>query len=284
MRANKAARRGNSAGGTVTIRGGVGPWPTPAHFPCRQGKNAFQRTKNNPRDVDILTYISSLATIWGCRLTAESRRVLAPQTGVGSGIWHSGRTLLYTHGITILELILWHAYIILALVQPPQGIGIGVRQRERVIGPRPPIGIAQRWLPTPCVNRHRQHRGARRYRQKGVWPLSCISTLAGSALRGTSRPMPRQERSGSDVDHHRFADPGWGALQVAICAGGRRLAARHRARSVCARVCDRAQILQRRIPEADHDDRGADRFLRRRARHRRGRRSEEGRAGRRQSA
>ena len=74
------------------------------------------------------------------------------------------------------------------------------------------------------------------------------------------------------------------ALHIAFRPGAGRAGARDRARHGRARLRRRAQDLQRRLPEADLDDRRADRVLRRGAWHRRRRRPEKGRTGRRQGA
>ena len=74
------------------------------------------------------------------------------------------------------------------------------------------------------------------------------------------------------------------ALPITFRPGGGGAAARHRARHGDAGFRRRPEDLQRRLPQADLDDRGADRVLRRGARHRRRRRPQEGRAGRRQGA
>ena len=73
-------------------------------------------------------------------------------------------------------------------------------------------------------------------------------------------------------------------LRLAVRPGPGRAGAGHRARHGRAGLCRQPQDPQRRLPEADLDDRGADRVLRGRAWHCRRRRPQEGRPGRRQGA
>ena len=73
-------------------------------------------------------------------------------------------------------------------------------------------------------------------------------------------------------------------IQVALRPGADRSPARDRARRRHARLCDRVENPQRCLPQADLDDRRADRVLRGRARHRRRRRPQEGGPRRRQGA
>ena len=87
-----------------------------------------------------------------------------------------------------------------------------------------------------------------------------------------------------DDNHCRCAGCTKAALYIAVRSGPCRTAARDRARDGRSRICRQPEDFQRRLLEADFDDRRADRVLRRRARHRRRRRPQEGRAGRRQGA
>ncbi len=73
-------------------------------------------------------------------------------------------------------------------------------------------------------------------------------------------------------------------VQVVVHAGADRAPARHPVRRLDPRLRRRAQGSQRRLSQTHLDDRGSDRVLRRRARHRRRRRPQEGRAGGRQGA
>ncbi|MGY4452093.1 hypothetical protein ACVWZR_006753 [Bradyrhizobium sp. i1.3.1] len=95
----------------------------------------------------------------------------------------------------------------------------------------------------------------------------------------------RQTGGVHHVDHHRGTyRRAEAALHLAVRPGPRRAGAWRHPGDGRSGLRHRAQDPQRRLPEADLDDRGPDRVLRRRARHCRCRRPQEGRPGRRQGA
>ena len=124
---------------------------------------------------------------------------------------------------------------------------------------------------------------ARKIRQALRLSAPLLAFLAHSLLRFSAEDQSGEHVHVDDRSSSRGGNA-QAALHVSLRPGAGGAVARHRARHGRARIRRRAQDLQRRVPEADLDDRGADRVLRRRARHRRRRRPQKGRTGRRQGA
>src|SRR6516162_1428858 len=83
-----ADHRREGRGITLTMRGGVGPWLAPSHFPLPAGEKRLSASKKHPFNVENALYNSHLESISrGCR----QRNSAPPKPSwqrIGSGIWN----------------------------------------------------------------------------------------------------------------------------------------------------------------------------------------------------